>query len=476
MKKFFRFLSVVCLVLGLAGTVVDSLEKKAEYGYPDSFFAGNSYLFLAAGVFFALVFFLISLLFRKSNSIFRIYNGIYRFFATAKSDFEDFVDMEPILKKRFFKFTLIGDLLTLASIASYVVAFVLVFVYDQIFLLSVVAMALVVIATLLLIAGLTVRSFASQSRYNRITDAVKMVVFKEGMTIEDVYEAYKNVWTPYGSCYYIKFTTNKDKALVWGPGATGQYVYLTLGDGETGYLSVAVTGNFVENTFGEPSIKPEETGEDYNGNLCFSANLLNFMGDLYKSLRHYGSSGEVLPLKKLAPSEVYYFDEHFKLTGQKFSLKDGEGRTVYNCEATIPFINLYVRDLNDSEIFKITKELGHALATYRFEYRGQEYGSFNKEFTFIRDTFTMKAGENKFELTEYAGFFGHNFKASLNGREIGSIMDNLNIELRNFVFDNSIIVCYDREYLPLLAGFAVMIARELARDRESERSGSPDKD
>ena len=63
----------------------------------------------------------------------------------------------------------------------------------------------------------------------------------------------------------------------------------------------------------------------------------------------------------------------------------------------MPLINLYIHDTEGNEIFKMTKEIGHALATYRFFYRGEPYGVLEKQFTFVRDTLQwilMKAGWN----------------------------------------------------------------------------------
>ncbi len=50
---------------------------------------------------------------------------------------------------------------------------------------------------------------------------------------------------------------------------------------------------------------------------------------------------------------------------------------------------------------------------------------------------------------------------------LGTIMENLEFTLHNVVFDNSVIIAYDKEYLPILTAMAVMVARELARDEES---------
>lgn len=79
----------------------------------------------------------------------------------------------------------------------------------------------------------------------------------------------------------------------------------------------------------------------------------------------------------------------------------------------------------------------------------------------------MDIKEGRLELIEYAGTIGRNFKVTLNDRMLGTIMENLEFTLHNVVFDNSVIIAYDKEYLPILTAMAVMVARELARDEES---------
>ena len=78
--------------------------------------------------------------------------------------------------------------------------------------------------------------------------------------------------------------------------------------------------------------------------------------------------------------------------------------------------------------------------------------------------------EGKLVLREYAGSLGHNFFVLLNDRMLGSIMENLEFTLENVVFDNSVVICYEEQYLPLLTAMAIMVAREIARDDEKENS------
>ena len=47
-------------------------------------------------------------------------------------------------------------------------------------------------------------------------------------------------------------------------------------------------------------------------------------------------------------------------------------------------------------------------------------------------------------------------------------MDDLELNMQNVTFDNSVLIVYDEKYVPLLTAMAVMVARELARDEEAD--------
>ncbi len=61
------------------------------------------------------------------------------------------------------------------------------------------------------------------------------------------YEAYKNVDTPFGSAWLAKFYTMRQKALVFGPDAKGEYLYFWLTkDGHVGYLGYSFIEDFIK--------------------------------------------------------------------------------------------------------------------------------------------------------------------------------------------------------------------------------------
>ena len=256
--------------------------------------------------------------------------------------------------------------------------------------------------------------------------------------------------------------------MIFGPDDRGQFIYFYLNSaGNIGYIGYSFLDNAIKEKLTEPVYPPvKDLGADTAGHLCYHTDVFFFQDWLKASIENYVKTGQVIPFMDASPSEVYTFTEDFKLTGEHFEVQDKDQNTVYIVDGMMPLINLYIHDTEGNEIFKMTKEIGHALATYRFFYRGEPYGVLEKQFTFVRDTFTMDINEGRLELTEYAGTIGHNFKVTLNGTLIGAIMDDMDITIENIVWDNAFLIVHDREYLPLITAMAVMVTRELARDED----------
>lgn len=125
------------------------------------------------------------------------------------------------LRKRKWKLRIAGGAVTLLGIYLMAVG------YGETITLT--------IATVVLIFGIAIWSMATPESYNSMTDMIAMISMEKPRKIEEFYEAYKNVDTPFGSAWLAKFYTMRQKALVFGPDAKGEYLYFWLTkDGHVG--------------------------------------------------------------------------------------------------------------------------------------------------------------------------------------------------------------------------------------------------
>lgn len=191
------------------------------------------------------------------------------------------------LKKRKWKFRIAGGAVTLLGIYLMAVG------YGETITLT--------IATVVLIFGIAIWSMATPENYNSMTDMIAMISMEKPRKIEEFYEAYKNVDTPFGSAWLAKFYTMRQKALVFGPDAKGEYLYFWLTkDGHVGYLGYSFIEGFIKKKLTTP-VYPihEDVAENLADHLSYHSDLMMFQSELKANLEHFVKTGTVQPFQKI---------------------------------------------------------------------------------------------------------------------------------------------------------------------------------
>ena len=445
MKKVWIGLSAGCILIGITGTIGDMLEGNS---FEDSALA------LFVMVLLAIFFGWLAWLWRLRSPLKRTVEQVGAVVDGVKENNEAYRKLTKSLKRRVWKYRIWGMLIALLGIRLWAVGNWATF--------------WIAVGTVVLIVGIAIFMMGSPADYNASTDAARMIAMDREREIREFYEAFKEIQTPLGSAWLGSFYTSFYETMIFGPDARGQYIYFYLnGKGDIGYIGYSFLDGFIKKRLTEPLYPPmKDLGADTAGHLCYHTDVFFFRDWLKESIEAFLKTGKALPFVTSKPSQVYTFTEDFKLTGQHFNVQDKEENTVYVVDGTLPLISLHIYDTQQTEVFRMTKEIGHALATYRFFYKGEPYGVLEKQLTFVRDKFAMETREGKLELIEYAGTIGHNFRVMLNGRMLGAIMDDMDITIQNMVWDNAFLIVYEEEYLPLMTAMAVMVMRELARDED----------
>ena len=445
MKKVWIGLSAGCILIGITGTIGDMLEGNS---FEDSALA------LFVMVLLAIFFGWLAWLWRLRSPLKRMVEQVGAVVDGVKENNEAYRKLTKSLKRRVWKYRIWGTLIALLGIRLWAVGNWATF--------------WIAVGTVVLIVGIAIFMMGSPADYNASTDAARMIAMDREREIREFYEAFKEIQTPLGSAWLGSFYTSFYETMIFGPDARGQYIYFYLnGKGDIGYIGYSFLDGFIKKRLTEPLYPPmKDLGADTAGHLCYHTDVFFFRDWLKESIEAFLKTGKALPFVTSKPSQVYTFTEDFKLTGQHFNVQDKEENTVYVVDGTLPLISLHIYDTQQTEVFRMTKEIGHALATYRFFYKGEPYGVLEKQLTFVRDKFAMETREGKLELIEYAGTIGHNFRVMLNGRMLGAIMDDMDITIQNMVWDNAFLIVYEEEYLPLMTAMAVMVTRELARDED----------
>ena len=339
---------------------------------------------------------------------------------------------------------------------------------------------MIAVSTCLWIVGLALCMMASPKRTNAALDTQKMVELPK-MPIESLCKALQDVPTPLGRPWLCKIFSIKQPVLVYGPDARGSYIYArwTLGmfylisSTDTGLLRPDASNRWRLNGGGRR--RQEEADTFYEDHISLTQSLEAYaqffaayaeksqVPDMQTAAKIFGEIG-------VSQGKLYAFQEDFKLTGQRFQMVDMEGKALYDIEGTWPLKTLRIYAAgSDQAVFRVTKRIFHLLPQYDF-YTGETddklLGSFHKKLDFVHDSFVMQLGREELSMRSAAAVIGANYIVRLDGRQIGTIGENLNLTLHNLLFDNMVIEVFDDSYTLLMAALAVMSAREMARDRE----------
>ena len=449
MKIVFRVLSVVTAVIGLWDVAEDIAAGNFDW---------TSVVWLIGMGLLTGLFVFLSWFFDGKSPVTQAAEQTEAIVRQEKEKASAYKGYSPAVKRRIWKFRLLGTGVMALAIWIWVAGN-----WETL---------PVSVGTVVLILGLAMFNMGSPADYNAMVDGGGMIAMDKPRKIEEFYAAYKDLPTPLGSGWLGKFSTSAYVSLIFGPDSQGQYLYFYLsGDGNVGYVGYSVLDAAISEQITEPTIPPQEdVGGNLAEHLCFHSDLFLMRDWLQESLEQFVKTGMPLPFRGLEPSEIYTFSEDFKLTGQHFTVEDGEGKVCYTVDGTAPLIKLRVLDDRGTEVFSMTKQLAKALVTYKFYREGALYGTLEKQLDLVRDRFQMEVPEGTLELREYGGTVGHNYKVTLNGRMLGAIMDNMDLTIENVVFDNAFLIVYEKQWLPMLVAMAVMAARELARDRAQEKT------
>ncbi|WP_319583537.1 hypothetical protein [uncultured Pseudodesulfovibrio sp.] len=324
-------------------------------------------------------------------------------------------------------------------------------------------------ATLLLIASITCLQFACTSLYNSMNDMVKMVSNPKQIGLDAVFDAFKELDTALGQAWIGKVKTIRNKVIIFGPNADGEYIYIdTFGKGS---INVAFNDRPSFLKPGEEDkwrLEPQPGPESLEDVIRYTFVTACILPELAKRVQEFVNTGiaDLTPLGIDQNEKIYIFDEDFSWVGQEFTLYDIDQNEMLKVDALVPCKTFSISEPEgEEELFGLTKRIFHIMPTYDLFEKGRKIGRLKKRFIFDHVHFVGDTTLGRLELRSMNATIGSNYQVKLDGKQIGTVARKLNIDLGNIVFDNFVISVRDPRYLPLMAGMAVMVARQAQRDK-----------
>ena len=329
--------------------------------------------------------------------------------------------------------------------------------------------------TLLLIASFTFLQFACASIYNEMNDTVKTATNKNGVGLDQIFEAFKDLETCFGKPWRGKLKPLGNKAILFGPNSEGEYIYVhAFGKGRVSIAQNDQPSYILPKKRDEWRLEVTEAPDvpdRLDDIIRYQFVTASILPELTRRIQEFLDTGiaDLSPMGIGKSELVYIFNEEFTWNGQDFSLFDTDGNEEIRVVAPIPCKTFRLFEpQSGEEVFMLTKRIFHIMPTYDLFESGRKIGRMKKRLIFHHKHFVAETPRGKLEMRNMNATIGSNYQVRLGGKQIGTVARILNVELSNIVFDNYVISVTAREFLPLMAAMGVMAAREAQRDKIDE--------
>ncbi len=330
----------------------------------------------------------------------------------------------------------------------------------------------IVIATLLIIAAITLFQFSSQNVYNSFNDVVKAIFDTNGVTLQEVYDYFKDMETVLGKPWLGKIKTIKGQSIIFGPNEDDEFIYIHGYGNESFFVSFSSSTDFIVAPQKE-KWRLKQNNVDIENDIDIirykfgSACLLQQLTDRITAFVET-KEAETSSLGLGTEEKIYLLYEDFKFTGQNFVLCDVDEKEILGVSSIFPNFTFHIREPEHKEdLFRLKKRFFHIMPHYDFYENGYRTGRIEKKIVFHHTYFAGDTSYGKLELRSMNAMFGANYQVFLNGNQIGTIASNLNINLSNIIFNNFVIAVTDERYRTLMTALTVIAAQQQKSDREN---------
>ncbi len=327
-----------------------------------------------------------------------------------------------------------------------------------------------IIGVIIMVVPYILYTLCNPKAYNKMGVSVKSIENTRNVTIEDIYAAFKNMDSNMGKPWLGKIKLVKGNVIIFGPMPDQSYVYIHKLLGQF-YVAKNNLINFINAPESEKwRLNPKSFEEGLFSKeqiLCSALGYQYMVDDVFAAVSAFVEKGTITPfINDKKAGKVYKFTESFRLLGQEFNLLDYDGNAFYEFKATFPLKTFYMYDAKTKdEVFSMSKQIINVLPKYTFNYRGEFYGSFEKELSLIAIRFNMETKDGTFEMLRLSDQLGSSYVIKHNGTIIASLADRLPANFHDIFFDNYIIHVRDTKYTAIASAFAVMAVREATRAR-----------
>lgn len=354
------------------------------------------------------------------------------------------------------------------KITGYKILFLAIILAGVFFLFKHSSILFIALGVICLALGIVGFYLSNDKNYTHFVDNIRVVNWENAKDLTEIYEDFKDLDTPLGKPWMGKIMLAADKAIIFGPNKCREYVYIYKNK-ENNKLIIADNDVVDFIIAGEDDAYrldcETHINEDYKVSISRMMDAGFLVEDLVKILLDYKD-------KNISPTSykgfnrrnhLYILKEDKLENNNRCSVRNLDDKKILEIECDSPFSTLKTLDLNNNEIFKISKqEYDKTNTFYKFTYKNKFYGILIKEDKSL-NTYSFNTKDGDIKMHGVNSLMADNYRINVNGENVATIAEELHLKQNDNPFDNFIISIENKKYLHLVAAFAVLTIKEECR-------------
>ncbi|MFI3115271.1 MAG: hypothetical protein R3Y12_03925 [Clostridia bacterium] len=299
--------------------------------------------------------------------------------------------------------------------------------------------------------------------YKKSKNRILMIPDAVDVTMNSLYESFKDIDTHYGKPWIAKSDLAPGKCLVFGPTNNGEYVYIY----KAAYGSNLYVAENDNPTFLKPLQKdawrliPHKSENEFKYPICMALASISVFDDIFNSLNAYVKTNK--PMQILTEeNKNYVFIIHNDLLTlkPKYTITNLDEKPIFDIHKLHQAFSVCLYNSRE-EILRCVRLQG-PVPQYDIYKSDDLYFTFTKKNNFQKGHFSVDTPNGKLTVQNTPDKLGAKYMVKIDGIVIGTIADKLATPtetIRHYV-----VHARSEQYMSLLTALTVMVLREFNLD------------
>lgn len=322
----------------------------------------------------------------------------------------------------------------------------------------------IILGVIFLILAFFILIFPSKKKEEQIKikprDRILMIPDATDVTINSLYEKFKDIDTHYGAPWISKMDLAPGKSLIFGPTGGGDYIYIY----KASYGSNLYVAENDNPKFLKPLQKdvwrliPHKSENEFNYPIAMKMASITVFEDIYNSLKSYVQKNT--PTKILTEenkNSVFIVHNDLLTFKPRYTVTDLQDKPYFDINKLPQAFNVCLYNSSE-ELLRCIKLPDVSTPHYDLYKNNNLFFSFTKKSNLDKGHFSVDTPEGKITIQDIPDRVGHKYIVKLDHVIIGTIADKLVTPTETIL--HYVVHSRNEKYSPLLIALTVIVVRE----------------